>query len=275
MTNLLKADFKRVLKDKLFMVVCIIATAFAFVTPLLYVLLFGSLEGDMNEALSMLGVAVDAKSMFFTAFALSDNLGLVLPVLLSIILSKDFSQGTVRNKIISGYSRRQIFLSMFTVCFAVLFGVLTAHATLSMLVSLIFFPFGEGGVGYFFLSLVFEMLVCLFAAALISYLCASAKNMGITIVLYVAIAMIMSIVTAILQIAGMVLDPELGIGGSNVAYEVIEFIQGINVYNFTTVIGTGTKYSAREVLCCIFSPLVLAAALTSLGALRFEHKDLK
>ena len=104
MANLLKVDFKRVLKDQLFMVICIVAGAFALITPLLYVALFGSLEGEMEQMLSMMGITIDAKTMFFQTFSLSNNSGLAIPILLSVILTKDFSQGTVRNKIISGYS---------------------------------------------------------------------------------------------------------------------------------------------------------------------------
>ena len=274
MTNLLKADFKRVLKDRLFLVVCIIAGAFAFITPMLYVAIFSSFEGEMDEMLSMLGMSVSAKSMFFAAFALTDNLGLVLPILLSVILCKDFSHGTVRNKIIAGYSRRDIFLSMLTVCFTVLFGVLLAHAILTMLVSLIFFPFGEGSFGYFLLSVLFELLVCLFVASLISFLCASTKSTGLAVVFYVATTMIMSIVTAVLQIGGMILSPELGMSTGG-GYKVVEFLQSINVFGFSSVIGAGTEYSAREVLSCILSPTVFAAALTALGTYNFGHKDLK
>ena len=42
MTNLIKVDLKRVLKDKLIIVILILGAVFALITPLLYRLLFRS-----------------------------------------------------------------------------------------------------------------------------------------------------------------------------------------------------------------------------------------
>lgn len=281
MLKLLKVDFKRVLKDKLFLVMCILAVVFAAVTPLLYVAIFGTLgveTGEMSEMLDALGMSINAKSMFFQSFSLGNNLGLILPVLLAIILCKDYSHGTVRNKIISGNSRTSIFMSMYSICFCVLFGVITLHALLTLLISLIFFPyqstdFVASDIGYFFLSLLFEALLFLFVAALVSFLCACTKNMGLAIVGYVAIVMIMSVVTSILQFGAIMLP--VADGESSFALKAVEFLQDINVFNFAAVIGVGTKYSVREILCCVLSPVISTAALIFLGIFKFKSKDIK
>ena len=281
MLKLLKVDFKRVFKDKLFLVMCILAVVFAAVTPLLYVAIFGSLGVDtdeMSEALEAMGMAINAKSMFFQSFSLGNNLGLILPVLLSIILCKDFSHGTVRNKIIGGNSRTSIFMSMYSVCFCVLFGVMVLHALLTMLISLIFFPyqstaFVASDIGYFLLSLLFEALLYAFVSALVSFLCACTKNMGLAIVGYVAIVMIMSVVTSILQFGALMVP--VADGGDSTILKAIEFLQDINVFNFATVVGVGTKYSVREILCCILSPTLSALGLTLFGIFKFKRKDIK
>ena len=281
MLRLLKVDFKRVLKDKLFLVMCILAVVFAAVTPLLYVAIFGTLgveTGEMGEMLDALGMSINAKSMFFQSFSLGNNLGLILPVLLAIILCKDYSHGTVRNKIISGNSRTSIFLSMYSTCFTVLFGVITLHALLTLLISLIFFPyqstaFVASDIGYFFLSLLFEALLFLFVAALVSFLCACTKNMGLAIVGYVAIVMIMSVVTSILQFGAIMLP--VADGESSFALNAVEFLQDINVFNFAAVIGVGTKYSVREILCCVLSPVISTIGLTAFGIFKFKSKDIK
>ena len=46
MFNLLKMDLKRLFKDKLFLVLCILAGVFALITPLLYKGLFALMEGE-------------------------------------------------------------------------------------------------------------------------------------------------------------------------------------------------------------------------------------
>ena len=43
MTQLIKSDFRKFFKDKMFLVVCILAVGFAVITPLLYQLLLGGM----------------------------------------------------------------------------------------------------------------------------------------------------------------------------------------------------------------------------------------
>ena len=167
---------------------------------------------------------------------------------------------------------------MYSTCFTVLFGVITLHALLTLLISLIFFPyqstdFVASDIGYFFLSLLFEALLFLFVAALVSFLCACTKNMGLAIVGYVAIVMIMSVVTSILQFGAIMLP--VADGESSFALKAVEFLQDINVFNFAAVIGVGTKYSVREILCCVLSPVISTAALIFLGIFKFKSKDIK
>ena len=116
MLELLKVDFKRVLRDKLFLVVCILSGVFALTTPLLYLLIFKLAGAGDLEELALLGVSVNGKSQFFDFFSLANNLGLIAPVLLAVALCKDFSHGTIRNKIICGKSRTKIYFSLFCTC---------------------------------------------------------------------------------------------------------------------------------------------------------------
>ena len=276
MIKLFKVDFTRILKDKLFLVACIVGGAFAIVTPLLYQLIFSSLgDPETEEMLMTMGLSITAKAQFFEAFSLVNNFGLVLPVLISIVLCKDFSQGTVRNKVIAGNTRASIFVSMLFTCFCSIFAIIFVHALLTMIISLIFFPFQNDAftaadLGNFLLSFAFEFLLYMFVAALVCFLCVAMKNMGLTIVSYVAVIMIMSIVTSILQIATLVFTDD-----GSFAKKVVEFLQNINIFNFGMVIGKVDKYTTEQILSCIFSPLFGAVALSFLGALKFNKKDLK
>ena len=87
MRGLLKSDFKRVLKDKLLIVMGILAVAFAIITPLLYALIISGIGySDNDMAMGALSVSFTAKSQFFSSFSLGNNLGLIVPVLLAIVL---------------------------------------------------------------------------------------------------------------------------------------------------------------------------------------------
>lgn len=286
MTKLLYCDFKRVLKDKLFLVLCIVGAVFALTTPLMYAFIFkglgldtamGAEAGTTAELYAMLGIAIDAKTMFFSSLSLSNNFGLVAPVLLSIVLCKDFSYGTIRNKIISGHSRVSIFLSMFIVCFCVLFGVMLAGALISLLVGLCFFPFSISGFsaelfGYFLGSVGLEAILFLFLSALVTFFCTKAKNAGLAVVLYAAIVLAMTLVGSILTMGelALALDP-----AKENLLKLVEFIGNVNVFGYSTVIGVGESYGLKTVLWCALTPLAGAAGLFAIGAVSFKRKDIK
>ncbi|MBQ3063921.1 MAG: hypothetical protein IJC99_03875 [Clostridia bacterium] len=268
MRNLYIADLKRILKDKLFMVTCILAGVFAIINPLLNKVLFEAL--DMGD---LLGGMMNAKSMLFTAFLPGDNLGLIMPILIAIIVCKDFSQGTVRNKIISGKSRTAIFLSHLLAAATVMCTLMLLHALLTLGVSLFFFPYQEAAftfadLGYLMASLAFELLVYVAIAAIVTLIATLAKNMGICILLYLAVALGFSIVGAIFQVAGAFLDPAAK------GYGAVELLNALNIYT-STLIGAGTTYTAKQVLYILIAPLALTTGSILLGISRFARKNLK
>ena len=144
MIDLLKTDLKRAVKDKMFIVLCIIGGAFAVITPILYKVIFVLLgiDEEAMQEFEVLGMGfASAKSVFFSAFSLSNNFGLILPVLVAIILCKDFSHGTIRNKIICGKSRTSIYFSLLITCVILICSFILAHALLTLFISLIFFDY--------------------------------------------------------------------------------------------------------------------------------------
>ncbi len=277
MSRLLKSDFKRFFKDKLFLVVCILAVVFSVTTPLLYLVIFGAM-GEIDPLTEeMLSSYVNAKGQFFAAFSFSNNLGLIAPLLIGIILFKDFSYGTIRNKIIAGYSRKSIFLSIFVVCFTTLFGVILAHAFLTLIVCLPFFdyqstPFVMADLWYLLESLFFQMLVYLFISAFVSNLCVTKSNMGLVIVVYIGVALGFSMVASVMQMVLLAIEmfPEMKTVAS-----ILDFIQRINVFNSSATIGMGASYEIKDLLYYTVVPILFTAGLIGHGILKFSKKDLK
>jgi ABC-type transport system involved in multi-copper enzyme maturation permease subunit len=274
MKGLLKADFSRVLKDKLLLVTGILAVVFATSMPLLYTVLFSSVGMADDPMISSL---ISAKSQFFNAFSMGNNLGLIAPVLLAIALCKDFSYGTVRNKIIAGKSRSAIYLSLFVTCAAILTTIMLLYAFLTLGVSLLFFdyqaaPFTIADFWYFMESLVFEILVLLWMAALLTLLCAHMKNVGLAIVLYIAVAFLLVLVGSIVQMALTIMQT---LGSHETTVDILHFINRINIGNAVQYIGTGTQYTGADVLYLTLPALAGILGFTGLGLWSFNKKDLK
>lgn len=274
MGNLIKADLKRIRRDKMMIIITILAVVFALITPLLYAAL---LSGTDTEGMEFMLGSINAKSSFFSSFSIGNNLGLIVPVLLAIILRKDFSQGTIRNKIIAGKSRTQIFLAMFIACAVTLIVVMLFHAFITLGISLLLFeyqatPFTISDFWYFMASLCFDLLLLLFVAAFISWLCASMKNVGAVIVLYIAFVFVLSIISVITSTVQMVFEFQ---DGKESAVEILEIVNRINIANATNYIGTGTSYSLTDVLYITLPPLAGIAGFLGLSLLKFKKRDLK
>ncbi|MBE5732775.1 MAG: hypothetical protein E7353_07070 [Clostridiales bacterium] len=269
MLNLIKTELRRIIKDKLFMVIGIIGIVFAIVTPLL---MFGVSSLLDEKASQLLGMSIDAKMLFFEAFNPVSDFGLVALVLLCIILCKDFSQGTVRNKIISGKSRFSVFTSSFIASTIILCALMLIYAFATLCVSLIFFeyqstPFTANDFGYAVVTLVFKIMTFIVISALVSFLSVFMKNAGLCMVMLLAITMLASIIGTVLSTA--IIGVEDGI-----VKNILEILIKTNVF-LSTVTGTGVTYSLSDVLCVVLSHIVLGALFYLLGVVVFKKKDIK
>ena len=129
-----------------------------------------------------------------------------------------------------------------------------------------------GDLLYFAISLLFEILTLLFLSALISWLCASMKNVGLVIVLYVAIAFVLVMIGSIVQVLLQVLTLT---GGNETLIDLLSFIDRINIGTAATYIGAGTEYSWKDALYLTLPSLCGTAAFLGLGFRKFARKDIK
>lgn len=272
MLNLLKTDLKRVIKDKLFLISCILCGVFALIGPLLYKAVFYFMEAEM-DSLQMMGMQPTAKSMLFQAFLPGGDLGLILPILIIIALCKDFSYGTIRNKIISGKSRVSIFLSMLITSIIIMCGLMLAQALLTFGVSLIFFEysyveFSLSELGYLLISILFELLTYVTICTIICFLCVFMNNAGTSVVMYFAVNFALTLIGSIIMIAFSMTTE------SDASHTILKIMNNTNIFT-STIIGAGTTYTLEEVLYILVPNLVFAPLLTFLGITVFKKKDLK
>ncbi len=274
MLNIYKTDIKRVLKDKLFLVACIIAAAFALLNPLMSKGLLMLLGDPDDPLLEMIGM--NAKSLFFTSFAPGNNLGLITPILVGIIICKDFSYGTIRNKIISGKSRGAIFMSLFLSCATAICAIMLLHGAVTLGTSLIFFkyqadPFTMADFWYFVASLLLEILVYIFISALTSFLCVFMKNAGLAVVMYAAANFLFVIIGSIISAVLMFFEAD---PTKELITKVLTFINNANVF-MGTYIGITDKYTLSGILAVLSFTICGAALFAALGFTVFNKKDLK
>ena len=102
MNKLLSAHFARLKKDKCFWI-CIIFMVFMAVF----------INIDSYLLMKNYNAVISLESPFFTYAILGS---ILLPVFCSLFLGTEFSDGTIRNKLIIGHSRSSVYLSSLIVC---------------------------------------------------------------------------------------------------------------------------------------------------------------
>lgn len=135
MGRLLKSFFFKLSRDLTFRIVLIIGAGLAFFMTALYLMIDLGLEG--------LTGAEDFKfltgpNMLLTSLNPTSNYGLAIPICLITFICLEFSQGTIRNKIIAGHSKFKIYTSLVLSGLVLTFALLIAYAGLCTLIGIIF-----------------------------------------------------------------------------------------------------------------------------------------
>lgn len=107
MGRLLRANFFRLGRDTVFYLTAAAVLASA-------VLVSWNAAMSANEMLAA-GFAVAAEEVFFTH---APVMGLFYAVFVSLFLGTEYSDGTIRNKLVVGHNRRQVYGAGFLTCFA-------------------------------------------------------------------------------------------------------------------------------------------------------------
>ena len=186
MNGLLKADFYHVKKSKLSVVILILAIVF----PLLTVLLNVGLQAITNHASD--GAAGDlfsANMLLNSVFSLTNNVGLIIPVFAGILICNDISNGTMRNKVICGNRRTEIYLShlIVSIVFCVVTVLVYAGATAGF--SAIFFKYDKIETQQFVYWGVNGVMTFVYIATVVTFFAMTFRNAAPTIIFTIVVAL--------------------------------------------------------------------------------------
>lgn len=271
MGNLLYSDLKRILKDKLLLVIALITALLAVIRPILSWALLHNMDKEIASTV------LNGKTYFFSAFHLGDTLSLVVTILFAVILFKDFSHGTIRNKIVAGYTRTAIFFSTFLAGLIAIFTVMLLFALLTLGVSLTLFPYQQDPFGwkdlwYLLGSVGLEANLYLFVAALVAWISTGSKGTGSVVLKYMCVNAVISFGSEILTQAIQTLELQ---GNQASSLKVLRLIRNFDVFHHASMIGSGTTYETKTLVYMIAVPLALTAITLFLGEWRFRKSDVK
>ncbi|MBO6261479.1 MAG: hypothetical protein J6N95_02600 [Bacilli bacterium] len=144
MGRLLKAFFYKLSKDLAFRIILIIGGGLALFETLIF---FGlqQLLATETDAFKL----VSGQSMLMLSFSPAQNFGLAIPLYIIIFVCLEFSHGTIRNKIIAGHSKFQIYTSLYLSGLILAMMLLLSYVTLCTVLGTIFGGFDVNGEALF------------------------------------------------------------------------------------------------------------------------------
>ena len=277
MRNVLSANFARLFKDRVF---C--ATLAAMLLCAVVTMLSGCRQAAVNAGS---GYSYTLDSYYF---GLAPTLGLFCAVFTSLFLGTEYSDGTLRNKIMVGHSRASVYLANLAVCFA----ATLCFAAVWLMGGLVGIPFlGLWKIGITGLAAYSALIFC-FSAALSAIFTFVGMNLQsrsasavLSLLLFLALLVGASMVYARLcqpemtsgvvitsegmQMAEPAPNPEYLGGNLRRAYE--------GLLNFLPT-GQGILMANLEVarpLYMLASSALISVGMTLLGVCMFQKKDLK
>lgn len=138
MGRLIKSFFFKLSRDLTFRIVLIIGAGIAFFMTalMLFIDVASGAFGASEDAITL--KMLTGPNMLLSSLSPVDNFGLAIPICLITFICLEFTQGSIRNKIIAGHSKFKIYLSLFVSGLVLTFSLLIVYAGLCTLLGTIF-----------------------------------------------------------------------------------------------------------------------------------------
>lgn len=268
MGNLLKADFFRILKSKLTWITLGLSVGLGVFLVMIYFgigkLMFMELADDMMIAQDELGYSItDARTLISSVYSFSNNAGIIIPIFSGLLVGLDISNGSLRNKIISGQSRIRVYFSHLITSMVFNVVMITVFAGVTAAISVPLFgygrEFGTEEINNLCRFIVTGTAAFLFMACVSTALALSTKSIAPTIIFTVLIGMGLYLITSIIALLSF--DKFDAWINFLPAYTLASFLQG--------------GIAAVPFLEGLASFIVLSVGITAGGIAVFRNQDIR
>ena len=287
MRNLVKSDFYRALKDKVLLIGLIVSVGIMIFTLLITKGLALMAENELEGAGALL--TTSGLSAWSNGVSVMGNTAqMIAPIFITIFFVKEFNDRTIRNKLIIGYSRSQIFFSIIIVHLVISFVFLFATSLVGLLLGTLLFGLGTTLTGDMFALLIIGFILQFILSYVLMGFCIifsiNKQSIALGIVLPIAIGFIISILGSV-AIMGVSEGFTKVMSFTNF-YQSMELQNFVsteqlvmqNTIEFTNELGEITKiiYIPMTPLAriLIFSPIIIAVEFI-LGYLSFKKIQFK
>ncbi len=263
MGKLLKADFYRIIKSKLFLIVCIITAVFPVITTLLYLFVTEIMKVVETGTQAFNIGSFAARDLLSDSFLMSSNMGLILPIFITIFIGMDVSNGTLRNKIIAGRSRTSIYISHLISSCTISGVLMLANVLIFFGFSSLIFSYGhpidQGELVRLLFFFITGLFTFFFSASISTALSLTIKHTAPAVIITVVAGMGLSIISSVVH-----MSPDL----------TNKWLCLIPSYTNNVFLASG-YFPASSFAIGILSYVFFGAVITFIGLRLFNKQDIK
>lgn len=277
MIKLLSANFARLRRDKIFWVTLVGVFLISVATI--------CSNAGSSEVMEAAGLAPVLEDFYFT---MAPYMGLVYAGFISLFLGTEYSDGTMRNKLVVGHTRAHVYLANFLVCLAACLLFMGAWLIGCVPGRFLIGPFAMGTGGFLTYLLIAAGFTAGFAA-LFTLVASMSVNRALTVVISLGIWMVL--VVAASGLSDRLNVPEMTGGMTYINGEFVMvgptpdplYLRGwarTLCEGILDLLPTGPSLlmhdaSVRRPVREIVFSCLFTAAVTLSGVLSFRRKDLK
>ena len=292
MLRLFKAFLFKISKDLTFRITLIIGAGMAVLMTGIYAALqYGLFSLDGMDPETSIGMKfISGQSMLVNSMSPAQNYGLAIPINLIIFICLEFTQGTIRNKIIAGHSKFKIYVSLFVSGLIFAFALLGVYILLCTGLGAIFGGFNLDEIVYLTTGaakVTPEYIVKMVVICIVTYLsivsfaifiATAFRSVGPSIPLILVPIMICyfaAMITSILSVFD-----STNVGGFINFMRIVNPLYAIGAFETDLVVEGETGYRIAHMtnqtfIAGICNNIVYASIFFAAGSFLFRKRDIK
>lgn len=276
MINVLRLEFFRLKKSKLFWILLGVTTVLPIITALVSSVILSIIDAVTSSGAGMGNLAEQFRSSVTTSIL--SSLGMVgygatlLPLITaSVVLSKEFADGTMRNAILANKKRCELYFSYLIIALTVGATYMLAFIITSLVIIAPIYGFGDltagQAVSAVFCSLALGLLSVTFAQSCVCMFLFATRKQWATILFPILITLL---VPDIMNTVIIIITTVLGLQGDALSYTATSWVPFYNA----TIYDAGAIDGALVGKIALYY-LLFTAVFTVSGYFSFEKADLK
>jgi hypothetical protein len=288
MGNLFRAFFFKLKKDLTFRIALFIGIAMAVFTTLGFLLI--DIIGWAGSDEPFKATFCSGNNLLVNTLNPAQNFGLVVPILLTVFTVAEYNNGIIRNKIIAGHSKFEIYGSLMLSGLILTFTLLTTYVGLCTLMGTIFGGFNlddptmsltsittltaAGKLDYIYIleMLLFTVMVYTSITAFTIFFASIIRSVGPCIPIIIISLMVLSVGGTMIAAFGQLFESDVLIHVVKILDPLFAISGGGTVINEETLV---THFDEETLIWTVANNLGYSAAFFFGGAAIFSRSDIK